>query len=324
VARAAVPSSALIVIATVPIGIGIALVGMALPGFVKEHFPRRPGAMTGVYVAALSVGAGVAAAGIIPVAHGLGGWRWAFALSVVPTAVAVPLWLMAPRSSGMERQSSDASLRPPAPRPASHLPPIPFGLTALLAVTFGCQSMSFAVTINWVATLFREAGYSAGAGALATSIIPLVTIPASLIVTPLSDRGDRRGWLLAMASLMALGTLALAIGLAPSPWLWLVLYSFGAGAMFPLCLTLPLDARETPAEVDRLSARMLGAGYVLSASGPVAVGALRDASGSFRLPFILLAGIAMIPGVLALAPALRRPPSSLYHPGASPPPTPPI
>ena len=47
---------------TLLVGIGIALSGTVLPGIVKEHFRRRSGAMTGVYLLAMMVGATAAAA----------------------------------------------------------------------------------------------------------------------------------------------------------------------------------------------------------------------------------------------------------------------
>jgi CP family cyanate transporter-like MFS transporter len=51
VLRSLAPSPSLILTATLPIGIGIALIGVTLPVVVKEYFPERGGAITGAYVA---------------------------------------------------------------------------------------------------------------------------------------------------------------------------------------------------------------------------------------------------------------------------------
>lgn len=64
--RGALPSPLLLIIGTLPIGVGVALVAIALPGVVKEHYPRRAGAITGAYVSSLSVAAAITALGIVP------------------------------------------------------------------------------------------------------------------------------------------------------------------------------------------------------------------------------------------------------------------
>ena len=55
--RAAMPTASLLLLMTVPIGVAIALAGVALPGVVKHGFSARGGAATGAYVAAMSLGA---------------------------------------------------------------------------------------------------------------------------------------------------------------------------------------------------------------------------------------------------------------------------
>ena len=57
-------------------------------------------------------------------------------------------------------------------------------------------------------------------------------------------------------------------------WLWAVLLGVAIGPLFPLTMTLPLDAAERPAEVAALAGMMLGVGYTLSAL--VAAAARRD------------------------------------------------
>ena len=63
----------------------------------------------------------------------------------------------------------------------------------------------------------------------------------------------------------------------------------GLGALFPLALTLPLDASAQPADVGPLTGLMLGVGYVVSSVAPVAMGAARDIVGSFTASLVLLA-----------------------------------
>ncbi|MEA2198801.1 MAG: transporter, family, cyanate transporter [Solirubrobacteraceae bacterium] len=309
--RAIAPSGALIVIATIPIGIAIALMGLALPGVIKRHFPARLGAGTGAYVAALSVGAAIIALVAVPLADALGGWREAFAITALPTAAALPLWLLLPRDEAEEPRAgesraderrADARRAERAPRPRL----LPSRLGWHLAALFGLQSMCFAAMINWIAALYVQAGWSVGAAAITTATISIVTIPAALLIPGLSDGRDRGKFLMAAAVSMSVGMLGLAFAPTSAPWLWIAAFSVGNGSLFPLALTLPLDLGERESAATQLTAWMLGFGYILSATGPLIVGGLHDLTGGFTLPVALLGAFGIGSGLLALAPRLRR------------------
>jgi CP family cyanate transporter-like MFS transporter len=187
----------------------------------------------------------------------------------------------------------------------------------LLAAIFGMQSMVFTGMIAWIAALYIEAGWSPAQAAITTAAIPALTIPVALTVPRLSDGRDRRLWILAAGLIMAVGTLG--VGLTPTslPVLWLLLLGVGSGALFPLTLSLPLDLRSTPAAVTDLSAWMLGLGYFLSATSPLIIGALRDATGSFELPVGgVLTAASLGCGLLVLAlPRARGPAVAAAAPG---------
>jgi len=59
-------------------------------------------------------------------------------------------------------------------------------------------------------------------------------------------------------------------------------------------LTLPVEAGRSPAESSALAALMLLVGYTFAAVGPVVLGAVRDATGSFVVAGWLLVGVAVI------------------------------
>jgi MFS transporter, CP family, cyanate transporter len=295
--RAAMPTAALVVIATVPLGIGIAVIGLSLPALVKSGFASRLGAATGAYTASQALGATAAALSMVPLSHALGGWRGAFAVSVLPTMIAVPLWLLMPRSR------EDTLDEPPPPSTGRLRRPDRQGV--LLALVFGLQSMTYAGVINWLATVLEHSGWTAGAAGVATAVVSLVMIPSALIISALSDGRDRGRWRFAAAFVMGVGLTGLALLPRTGPWLWIVTFSVGSGALFPLVLTLPLDLGHSGHTVTELTSSMFGYGYVLSAAGPLLVGALYDLTGGFVVPMELLAVLGVVAGVLALAPSLR-------------------
>jgi CP family cyanate transporter-like MFS transporter len=59
-------------------------------------------------------------------------------------------------------------------------------------------------------------------------------------------------------------------------------------------MTLPVDIGRAPAEVGAVAGLMLGVGYTISAVGPLLLGAVRDATGSFTTTLWLIAGAAAI------------------------------
>jgi CP family cyanate transporter-like MFS transporter len=77
-------------------------------------------------------------------------------------------------------------------------------------------------------------------------------------------------------------------------WGWAVLLGLAIGPLFPLTMTLPLDAAERPAEVAALAGMMRGVGYTLSASSPLLLGAVRDLTGGFNAVLWMLAGAAAL------------------------------
>lgn len=294
--RSSVPSALFVLLMTLPIGLGIALIGVTLPAVVKQKFPDRGGVVTGAYVASLSSGVVIVGLGLVPLSHALGGWRPALAVTAVPAVGAALLWLIAGGMGSTRPGEMDDAV------PVQGLPGrsgLGWTIPLLLAVTFGLQSMCFAGMISWAPSLFEDAGWTQGQAALVTSSIGGFTVIASLTVPAWSEGRDRRSWASVSAFVMALGVLG--VGVAPThlPWVWLTMFGLGTGAVFALLLTLPLDMTDDHHRVAELSAWMLGIGYLLSGTSPVLTGALRDLTGSFTVPMVLLSGLGITSGVLA-------------------------
>jgi CP family cyanate transporter-like MFS transporter len=113
----------------------------------------------------------------------------------------------------------------------------------------------------------------------------------------------RRAQLAIAASLALLGTIGIALG-ANGPaaqgsngllaYGAILALGFGIGIFFPITLTLPVEAGHSPSESSSLAALMLLVGYTFAAVGPVVLGAVRDATGSFVVAAWLLVGVACV------------------------------
>ena len=270
-------------------GVGIALGGVLLPRVVKAWFPNRPGAVTGLYTAGLVTGAMLASAATVPLMEALGvGWPAAIAAWGLPAAAALAVWVPVTRRL--------RTVAEPAPGPVRL--PWRSGVAWRVTLYMGSQSLLYYAALTWLSPVYLAAGWTADRAGLLLGLFSFTQIFSALAVPALADRtGDHRPWI---ALCVGAATVMLAaIGLAPTaaPWVWAAVLGLGVGGMFALALTLLVKLASSPAAAARLSGMALLVGYLLAATGPVLAGALYDAAGSYRAPFLALAGI----GVATLA-----------------------
>jgi CP family cyanate transporter-like MFS transporter len=271
IGRALAPSAALVIALTFPVGVGMGFAGALMPMAVKERFADRAGFATGGYVTGINGGAAISAVVAVPLAHAVGGWRASLLAFSVVTAGLLAAWLFLTRD---EEARPVRAARPP-------LPPLRSRVGWWLVLVFGSMSLMFYGLNAWLPAAYVERGWSEAAAGGLVGVLNVLTVVPAVLVPWLSDRlGSRRPYLVASAAAVVLAL----IGLAAAPdgaYAWAVVAGLGIGVMFPLVLTLPLDAEELPERVGALSGMMLGVGYSLSAFAPLVLGAVRDMTGSF-------------------------------------------
>ena len=133
---------------TVVIGLAITVGNVVVPVVAKRDFGDRSPAVVGIYTAALTAGAAIAAAGTAPVADRVG-WRVGLLVWVALVAVALVLWLLVQR-----RHRRDGA--PPAPTTG---PPLALrrNRTAwALTVLFGTQSALYYSMTAWLPSLLAS------------------------------------------------------------------------------------------------------------------------------------------------------------------------
>ncbi|MEO3892450.1 MFS transporter [Nonomuraea sp. B5E05] len=262
----------------------IAVMNVAMPGVVKQHFPSRINLMTGVYVSSVVAGAATASALVIPLEHVTGyGWRGVSALLAVPALLAALLWLPQARRGRAGGQEG--------PRPIGMVlrSPVTWYVTALM----GLQSLTFYVMLAWLPTIFIEAGVPPDQAGYLLSLTNLVQVGTSLAVPVLAGRRKSQApYAVAAGVLTVLGYLGVLLAPTTLPWVWMIVLGVGQGASFVLALLIIALRPANPAGVTALSAVAQSVGYGVAALGPMLFGLLREVSGGWSVP--LMAGMGVL------------------------------
>ncbi len=283
-------------------GAAIGVGNVVVPALVKREFPRQVALLTGLYAMALSAGAALAAGVTVPIEHLAGvSWRLALLCWAGPAVLALALWSP---SGGAQRErggrggarSAGGGGRRQGVDP--HAAPLyRSGLAWAVTAVMGLQSLSFYALFSFVPTLLESAGMgSTTAGAL-LAVSQIASLLAAF-VTPTLARRLRRSWL-AVAAAVGLNAVALG-GLAAHPHgtgpvlVWMLAMGAGQGSILSQALGFIVLRAPNPDQAANLSTMAQGAGYLVAATGPFAVGALHQLTRGWGIPLAALGGALVV------------------------------
>lgn len=275
--RTVAPTAILLVLLTIPVGIGMGIANALSPLAVRQRLRDRAALGTGVYTTGIQIGSTVSAALAVPLAALLGGWRAALAAFSVVSLGLCLAWILLMRGEG--------------PHVRGSMPHLPFrSRTAWLLVgIFATMGAAYYGLNAWLSDAYTEHGWSAAAAGGLIAAMNLTAIPSSFFMPWLSERRGRQRMMEILTAIFLAGALGL-VTLPALGYAWCLLAGLGQGGMFALVMTTPLDLEERPERVGGLVAMMLGLGYTFAAAAPFVLGAARDATGSFEGPLWVAVG----------------------------------
>ncbi|NIZ91895.1 MFS transporter [Kineococcus rubinsiae] len=277
---------------TAVLGVAIAVVNVLLPALLRREFPSRVAVMTSGYVVVMGLVGSVAAGAVVPLADTLpGGWRTALAVWGAPALLAAAVW-----TAQLRRAE-------PVTAPGAHVrapwrSPLAWAVTAFM----GCQSVTFYVLVAWLPTVLRDrAGLGAAAAGWHLSLMQGAGVLASLAIPFVASSVTRsRRASVATSLVTALGFLLLLV--APhQTGLASVVVGLGGGATVVLALSAISARAADAAGAAALSGMAQSVGYLLAAAGPVTIGALHAATGSWTVPLAVLTLLAAVQAAVAWA-----------------------
>ncbi len=287
----------------------IAILNVLLSSLVKRRWPERAGFLIGIYLTMLSLGAILSSLISVPLYRSSGGSvRLALGLWAAPAALAMLLWLPQLRY----RTAGPAAVAEPA---ASRIKVYKYALTWQVTAFMGLQSLLYYAVLSWLPTIFRDRGTSAVAAGNLLALMAVGNLAASLIVPVLAHRAASQ------RALVVPGMIGTAAGLAGSLWaplgqapLWVLVLGVSQGSCLGLAIFFMMARAPNPGVAASLSAFSQSVGYLVASTGPLAVGLLHTATGSWNIPVTMLLVLSvaqLVVGVLAgrplVLPAVAEP-----------------
>jgi len=263
----------------------IAVLNVLLSSMAKRRWPERAGLLIGIYLTTLSVGAIFSSLLSVPLYRSSGSMQLALGVWALPAALAVLLWLP-------QLRYRTVGLAPAAGTVAAARAGVKvyrYALTWQVTAFMGLQSLLYYAALSWLPTIFQDRGASAVTAGNLLALMGVGNLATSLIVPVLAHRRPgQRG--LVVPSLI--GT---AAGLAGSLWaplgsapFWVLVLGVSQGSCLGLAIFFMLARAPDAGVAASLSAFAQSVGYLVASAGPLEVGLLHSATGSWNLPMVLL------------------------------------
>jgi MFS transporter, CP family, cyanate transporter len=301
----------------------IAIMNVLLSSLIKRRWPERAGLLIGLYITALSVGAITGSVVSVPLWNGTGGSvELTLGWLAGPAALAALLWVPQARYAtrpgpapaapdalpedpedpgppGVPAAGSDPASDPASSgdsMPAAGPPPVT-GRVAVhrhaiawhVTLFMGLQSLLYYAALSWLPTILRDRGASAGTAGNLLALMGVGNLAVSLLVPVVAQR------MRAQHALVVPTVAALAVGLAGVVYLplgsavaWVLILGAGQNAALSLAIFFTMARAPHPAAAASLSSLAQSVGYLLASAGPLEVGLLHSATGSWNAPVAVL------------------------------------
>ncbi|WP_189965788.1 CynX/NimT family MFS transporter [Streptomyces violascens] len=274
------------------VGTAIALLNVLMPGLIKRDFPDKAASMTSVYTGAMIAGATLVAASSVPLEKAFGGsWEASLAvwslLAVLAAVAWLPQVLIARGRTGHEVRTATSSASSAAGKSVWRSP-----LAWQVTLFMGLQSLWSYVLIAWMPTIFTDHGMSRSTAGVIFAFNNLIQVAGAFGVPLLAGRmRSQRPLIVLVTSLVAAGYAGLMVAPVSGAWLWAAVLGIGQGGAVGLALTLIVLRSGDARTAAQLSGMAQTIGYLLAAAGPIAAGAVHQATGGWTVPIALVLGV---------------------------------
>jgi CP family cyanate transporter-like MFS transporter len=240
----------------------------------------------------------------LPLADALGGWRSGLAVWGPTALMTGAIWAYLVRHfrrgpqrlrDAEEPGGSSTGRMPWRSRTAQW---VAFFSTCQLVMGFG--------GLAWITPLYMDLQVEPARAAGYSMLFQVVQLGSMLSLPLLTDFvRDRRPFLALVLLSAALGIVGIALSPLTAPALWVCLFGFGVGGGSTLGVVLIGDYSRSQSEAAGVGALTFFASFTIGGTGPLALGFVRDITGTYSAGFLLL----LLPAFASLCTV------SVYRPG---------
>lgn len=288
---------------TVGIGLAIGVLNGVLPPIIKRDFPKFSTMVMGIFSAALTLGAALAAGVAVPIA-GATSWRVATGVWLILVIIGVFAWMWSMRArarSGWETEEEPEVTEESTVKSVNvWTNPMAWTITAFM----GLQCFLFYTMVQWLPDIEKSLGVSAESAGMHMMLFQISGLAATLIVTAVQgERADQRMVAVAMGIIWC-GSLT-GLLLVPSlSFMWVLIMGFGTGVSFNLALSFISTRTADATQASAVSGMSQSIGYLIAAFGPMLAGVMAPSMGWNA---VLVMTLVVAAGMTALGLIAGRP-----------------
>jgi MFS transporter, CP family, cyanate transporter len=184
-------------------------------------------------------------------------------------------------------------------RVAVHRYPLAWHVTLFM----GLQSLLYYAALSWLPTILRDRGASADTAGNLLALMGVGNLAVSFLVPVVAQRMRAQHMLVVpTVAAMALGLAGVVYLPLSSAVAWVLILGAGQNAALSLAIFFTMARAPHPVAAASLSALAQSVGYLLASAGPLELGLLHSATGSWNLPvavLFVLNGVLLFAGLLA-------------------------
>lgn len=291
--------------------IGAALVGVAItvgnvlmPAYIKNNFPTKIGAVTGIYSVAMNLTAALAAGYSINLGKLTNyGWKGSLGIWIVLSLLACLAWLP------LIRSSKNRTLKEASTENYKNLGTKIYRSKLAWAVTvfMGLQSLLYYCLVAWLPQVMQTWGMESEKSGWILSYVQFAQLPMTFLGAVIASKMKNQKPLAAVVGILFMvGLLGIIIFKTQYILLWCICIGTASGLAFSLSMLFFVLRTSRTQHAAELSAMAQSFGYFIAAFGPPIFGALFDGFNSWTPSLMLLLVLSVVLLIAGLISGQRK------------------
>jgi CP family cyanate transporter-like MFS transporter len=278
---------------TIVIGLAIAVLNVLIPSLIKRRFPDRVGAMMAAYTMAITLGASLASGVTVPIAQAMGdSTAWGLVVWALPVVVALVIW--APQLRVKAADDTDRSTGRSLWRD---------WLAWNVMAFMGLVTLIYFAVLSWLPGIYIDRGVTEAHAGVLLMVMNVTGLIGNFVAPIVAERmRDQRAAVVATVAFGTAGVLGIWLAPTSTALIWVTLFGIAQGSALSLALLLMVLRAADPDTAARLSSMAQAGGYLIGATGPLVMGLLYTATGSWTGPLAFLLAMTLLglpPGLVA-------------------------